>query len=193
MNKIIVIAVILIIVYMASKKVSASVESGTAKPVTGGISTPATANLSRPSLVTPEDSLLYIFQKYGADIAKKVERIYRVETAHFTSGQYKKTFSPGMERHGEGFPFGWSSMKDFWEKEGIIPGFHTMTENKTGKIKTFLKLPDLASAMEGLAIYLQKYPPGRWYSTKPESQAKYENTLATVRPRIVEGLINSKV
>ncbi|TPQ03774.1 hypothetical protein FJR63_23900, partial [Salmonella enterica] len=38
-----------------------------------------------------------------------VERIFRIETTHFTSGQYQHCGAPGMEVHGSPPAYGWSS------------------------------------------------------------------------------------
>jgi len=138
------------------------------------------------------DGLEKIRKEFGVDVARWVERIYRIETAHFTSGQFLKTFSPGMEvaagTRGQTFPFGWTSMKEFWEQMDLIPGFHTMPENKTGIKKTFLKFPNPYTAMRSLALYVRKYRPERWYSTDPVKQMEYRNKLGQITPRIVNKL-----
>lgn len=137
-----------------------------------------------------ERGLRIVADKYGKDIARKVEQIFRKETAHFTSGGFKKTNSPGMEIHSPNFPWGWTSFTDIWKlNPSIAPvGQVTMKENQTLKTKTFLKFATPGAAMETLALYLQKYRPGRWYSLLPDQQSKYEFELAQIKPRIVDAL-----
>ncbi|SAK98269.1 EF hand domain-containing protein [Caballeronia catudaia] len=60
---------------------------------------------------TEEDAkraLRHILDKYGREIAEVVERMYRTETRHFQSMQFRRCGTGGMEVHG-GPPFyGWS-------------------------------------------------------------------------------------
>lgn len=137
-----------------------------------------------------EAGLAAVLKKYGEKTAKDVERIYRKETAHFASRQYLLTFSPGMEVHAEAFPYGWSSMKEAWiQNPSLAPnGKVAMHENNTTATKTFLSFPSVTAAMLSLALYLQKYRPGRWYSTNASAQEKYESELAQITPRIVNEL-----
>lgn len=128
--------------------------------------------------------------KYGADIARTAERIYRKETAHFTSIQFLKGFSPGMEAHGDSFPWGWTSMADFWRKNNkYMPvGMYSMAENdglhdQGGKVKRFLKFPSVKAAVFSLCVFLEKYNNngGRWYSTNYLRQRDYNNSLLNIK------------
>ena len=146
-------------------------------------------NINKPGLLTTDqqivEALKSIADEYGIDTARTVEKMYRLETNHFKSGQYKNTFSPGMEKHDREYPFGWDSMKSYWDSINFVPEFHTMPENKTGKTKTFLKFPNVLIPMRSLAIYVKKYAPERWYSKNPVKQAEYRNSLNSIKPRIV--------
>jgi hypothetical protein len=134
------------------------------------------------------NALKYIKDKYGLETATVVEKIYRLETGHFGSGQFANTFSPGMEKHGSNYPFGWTSMENFWSSINFTPAFYTMPENTTGIVKTFIKFPNVQMAMESLAYYIKKYNPERWYSLDPVKQAEYRATLAKIKPRITNYL-----
>lgn len=61
------------------------------------------------SQVQTEADKSTIYDKYGKDISIIVERIFRIETTHFTSGQYQHCGAPGMEVHGSPPAYGWSS------------------------------------------------------------------------------------
>lgn len=141
------------------------------------------------------DALKVIKTEYGKDIATKVERIFRNETAHFMSGQFLNTYSAGMEKHSAAYPWGWTSMKPIWDKYPQIKpnGFYTMKENNSALAKsigqkTFVKFPSLLASMISLAEYLKIYRAGRWFSTDPIQQQAYENILATINPSIVNSL-----
>ncbi|MGC5891375.1 hypothetical protein [Enterobacter roggenkampii] len=56
-----------------------------------------------------KDALRKIYDKYGKDMSVIVERMFRIETTHFTSGQYQHCGAPGMEVHGTPPAYGWSS------------------------------------------------------------------------------------
>jgi hypothetical protein len=142
------------------------------------------------------NGLSAVLERYGADFAKNVERLYRLESAHFKSQQFKKGFSAGMEAFGAEFPYGWTSLKEFINKEApdLKPSdFSTfeMREGGTGKIKTFIKFPSVYYAMMFLAFVIEKRNSnfGSWYSKKPEAQQRYNEKLKTIRPRIVNELL----
>lgn len=131
--------------------------------------------------------------KYGINTAKVVEKMYRIETNHFKSKQFLNTYSAGMEKHREKFPYGWFSMAKLWtENETLAPnGFYEIREGKglmndKPKIKTFLKFPSVRAAMFALAEYLQTHRPGVWYAgTDKERATAYENTLNEIKNRYV--------
>lgn len=185
MNKKIVIIVVLVIIFiMISKKAKAN--HSLTDEVNNKPPNPINQNIEQQII----SALEKIVNEYGIDIAKKVERIYRKETRHFDSVQFKNTFTPGMEKHKDSFPFGWTSMAKFWSDNNITLGFFTMPENKTGIRKTFIKVPNVYIGMKGLATYLQKYPAGRWFSTDPVKMNQYESEMNQIIPKITNKLIN---
>lgn len=117
-----------------------------------------------------------LVSEYGHEIANMVERIYRLETRHFKSEQYLNTFGAGMLKFGNNFPYGWTSMKNLWDKSENRPiGFYPMTVS--GKIYTYIKFPNLMAGLRSVATYLQKYNAGRWNTTDPDGQLAYEGKL----------------
>jgi hypothetical protein len=125
-----------------------------------------------------------VLAKFGRDIARRVEQIYRVETAHFKSLQFRKTGSPGMEAHGVPPYYGWH-VPFFVANPSYTPlGTFTMPENNTGISKTFIVMPSVEAAMMFLADYIKRHNnAARWYSTNPASQERYIATLNSVIPR----------
>ena len=131
--------------------------------------------------------------RYGENIAKNVEKMYRLETNHFKSGQFKGTYSPGMEKFGNNYPYGWNTIaKIFWDIYPINQpvGFWSGKEGKTGKQKTFLKFPSLQSAVFTLAEFLKHYGnnPGRWYSLNKDSQTRYNNSISKINTPIYDSI-----
>ncbi|EKT3967486.1 hypothetical protein NTJ12_002578 [Flavobacterium psychrophilum] len=74
--------------------------------------TPAIIARSVKNNFTVDDgkkALEIIYDKYGEEMAIIIERMYRDETAHFTSKQYASCGTGGMESHGEPEYYGWDS------------------------------------------------------------------------------------
>lgn len=130
---------------------------------------------------------------YGLGIARNIERIYRLETANFTSKQFLETYSAGMEDHSSSnkYPYGWR-LGGFWDtqtgrkyrpigtaifKEGA--GLY----NDGRQYKRFLKFPNVESAVMTLAEFLRLYDNngGRWFSTEIEKQFAYNNRLQQIK------------
>ena len=130
-------------------------------------------------------------QKYPLQVVKDVERLFRWETSHFKSGQFTKSYSPGMERHGANYPWGWSTMKPFWDANSWAKpiGFVAMHENAgmqaDDEIDEFVKFPSFKAALFSVCEYVQKYGAGRWFSTMPDRQASYLAKLNTIKNRFV--------
>lgn len=120
---------------------------------------------------------------------KLVEQIYRLETAHFRSTQYIRTGTPGMERHGKKFPWGWTMFADLWKSFRFRPvGVITMTENYTGVEKQFLVMPSVFAGITALLLYIDKFGAYRWYSTDPVKQAEYKAKLDKITTPIYNTL-----
>lgn len=120
---------------------------------------------------------------YGKDIAVNVEKIMRLESGHFSSAQYKNTGSAGMLAFADTYPYGWTSLKEFWDKNPRI--------KPTGIGYTFGKYKYLAFPNYGgfysLAEILKRRNnnAGSWYSTEPEQQAEYIAKLNTIKTQFV--------
>ena len=146
--------------------------------------------------MSPLDSFEKAIEKvkrlYGLSIAKNIERIYRLETDNFKSKQFLLTYSAGMEDHSKdnSFPYGWH-IGGFWntsEGRKYAPiGTEIVKENEGllkdgGKYKRFLKFKNVESAVMTLAEFLRIYGnnAGRWFSTEPDKQTAYNNTLLKI-------------
>ncbi len=127
---------------------------------------------------------------YGTDAAALLERVYRWETAHFKSGQFKNTGSAGMEiGSSKTYPYGWTTPKKLWEDNPKYKpvGTYTTPENQTGIVKTFIKFPSVEAAVLTLAEVLKKrgWNAGTWYSTNKVLQDKYNGHINSVKNRII--------
>lgn len=144
-----------------------------------------------------KNSLIKVKNIYGKDNAIKVEALFRNETKHFKSGNFQICFSPGMEATVENYPYGWSSLKPFWEsKPEYKPiGIHEQIENSSGLLasrgeRKFIKFPTLEAAMLTVAFRLNNkgWNTGAWFSNNPESQKKYSDYLLRIKTPIANSL-----
>lgn len=167
-------AALLYLLLKPKKGVAATVSN--VAPDIGGNVPPSEiiGDFSVPTETEIKSVLREIKQVYGDEMAKNVERIYRLETAHFTSGQFKKSGSPGMLKHSDKFPYGWTTpYNNLWKDNPDYAPVGEVSFMVNNKKYTYLVFPNFKSAAFTLASYLDKYPPGRWYSTVPSQQAEY--------------------
>lgn len=122
--------------------------------------------------------------RYGIDIARNVERIYRLETANFDSGLFHATNAAGMRATSPTWPFGWP--KRFTNAQMFAPVV-TMAENAGGPPVQWVAFIDFADAARYLAEFLKAHGnnAGRWNSTTPSKQAAYNAAIANVPTPIV--------
>lgn len=83
-----------------------------------------------------EDAFRIIFNKYSHDMAVAIKRMYRNETGHFKSLQYKNCGVGGAEAFGNPPCYGWD--KNFFKKSSYMPiGSWCAFENKgkSGSLK----------------------------------------------------------
>jgi hypothetical protein len=143
-------------------------------------------------------ALRVIYDKYGADMATIIERMYRDETAHFRSLQYVKCGTGGMEAFGEPPYYGWDSSFFSQHPEFTPTGLWEAFENKgmsgqggnkqvTDKKKRFIIFPSVLGGMEYKAFYINKHNGNwaRWHSTNTTIQSTYKKHLENIRPRYV--------
>ena len=132
-------------------------------------------------------ALSEVKKKYGVDVARNVERIYRLETRNFESLQYLLTYSAGMEVHKETYPYGWTTPSRVWgvPNSERPEGYIQMKENGTFLNKRFIRFPNLRIAMLSLGAYVSKYGANRWYSTIPEKQREYAQKLSRQKVKFV--------
>ena len=133
------------------------------------------------------DALQKVKKVYGETIAKYVEQIYRVETAHFKSSQFLYTYSAGMLKFKDKYPYGWGNFKTFWAvNPSYAPtNFYKIFVSRENKDFYYLGFNSLEAAMMTLAYYVNKNGRLRWNSTLAKEQAIYQKALNSVINRYV--------
>jgi hypothetical protein len=148
---------------------------------------PKTTNFTPPTEEEIKDTLNNIARDNGIDMAKTVERIYRLETGHFKSGQFLSTGSPGMLMHNIDFPYGWNVCKQLWTNNENFAPVGNVDFTVGGKKYTYLVFPTFNAAAMSLVEYLKKYRPGRWFSKDDLGASNYEAKLNDITPKYVNG------
>lgn len=139
--------------------------------------------------VNEEEAIKDIAEKYGIEIARNVERIYRLETNHFQSEQYKNTASAGMVKQGINLPYGFTSLSEFWfynqNYKPVENKFWTW-ENADNISFTYIGF-DNFGGFYSLAEYLKKYDnnAGRWNSINLDQQLNYVEALSNINLQFV--------
>jgi hypothetical protein len=123
-----------------------------------------------------KNAILFINNKYGYDMAKIIEKMMRLETGHFTSVQYKKTGTAGMEL-GK-----WANIP-----KGATNGYIEMDDTHKPGIQKFIVWKSVTDFAEYLAEYILKYNGNylRWNGTDKNLQAEYNNRLKGVKNQFV--------
>lgn len=134
------------------------------------------------SYIKERDALKKIADQYGREIAQNVEKIFRLETANFSSGGYKRTNGAGMEAIKKDYPFGWSSKVT----DGVNMRSDTIRMiDSGGRDVRFIHFETVYDGMKAVANYLKHYSPERWYSTDPKLQAVYREKLNKIKTTLV--------
>jgi hypothetical protein len=127
-------------------------------------------------MFTKEDAIngLKRLAKSHPHNVKICEKIFRLETAHFTSEQYKNCGSAGME-------------VGKWANLPVYKGVYTTRENGTGIYKSFIIWLDVYQFLVYLSDYIDRHNGNyaRWYSTNVFKQIYYRTILAKIKNRIV--------
>lgn len=171
-------AAALLFLFLRARKAPASTSINTNMPVPD-------ANIS--------NALKRIFDQFGREKTEKLEQLYRKETAHFKSGQFKGGYSPGMEpspNTNRTFPYGWTSLKKFADAYSIpYTSFYITgpyTEGGTGKQKFFVGFPDLYTSMLFVMYVIGRrgWNFGKWRAFDETISSNYNASLNRIIPRI---------
>lgn len=128
-------------------------------------------------IFTPQDAeaaLLRVEREYGKETAQLLERILRLETAHFKSKQFQLTGSAGMEA-GK-----WAGLPASVETI-------TLVDNQTKQPRPFIVWDSVYSFLEYLIAYARRHGDNwaRWNTTNPEGQTAYKKKVNAIKNRTI--------
>jgi len=113
---------------------------------------------------------------YGDDMAKIIEKIMRLETAHFKSGQYKLTGSAGMEVGN------WHNIPD-----GATVGYIEIDDVHKVGLEKFIVWKSVTDFAKYLAEYIKRYKGNfaRWNALDINLQTAYRQKVNSIKNRFI--------
>lgn len=122
------------------------------------------------------DAIIKLAKLKGNIRAALIERMMREETAHFTSGQYVKTGSAGMERGA-------------WPNISSRVSYVKMRDNQDGRLVDFIVWGEVYDFCIYLSDYIDRNGGNyaRWNSTNYSRQQSYANRINQIKNRWIKG------
>jgi len=123
-----------------------------------------------------QKAIEYIQGAYGKGLATTIEKMLRLETAHFKSKQYKLTGSAGMEVGG------WQDIP----KDSVV-GHFVIKDNHDGHLGKFIVWNSPTDFAVYLAEYIKRHEGNfaRWNSTNKAKQISYANEVDKIKTHFV--------
>lgn len=121
-------------------------------------------------------------QNYGTAITANAERIYRLETANFTSTQFKNGFSAGMTALSNTFPYGWEYLQTYWGNPLALWKRPIGIDSNSVIGFSYVKFPTFTAALMALCERLKQVnnDPQQWGGTDG-----YAAAVAAITPTYV--------
>lgn len=137
------------------------------------------------------DGLGQVLTTYGRETARRVEQMFRLETANFTSGGFRKTNAMGQKafpRNGVyAFPWGWPARGT--TADDYLPPV-PLVDNGEQAVFKFVVYKRVQTAMKYLARYITDHG-GRfeeWNSNDPATRSNYKAHVLQMGSPIVNSL-----
>jgi hypothetical protein len=147
------------------------------------------------SVQDAEDAFSVVAQHFPKEIASQLEKLFRLETAHFKSGQFRRSGSAGMVANKTEFPFGWNSLKEYLNTPLAVDknpeNYGVISMNVRGKEWKYIAFPNLVDSMLFIAWFIGAKRGGNfsaWYSLNADKQKEYASKMAGVRTPFVNSL-----
>ena len=139
------------------------------------------------------EAIRAIRTQYG-QVAEWVERLWRKESAHFTSGEFRATGGAGMHPWKSTYPWGWDSLRPLWDAHPHLRpiGYTFRVEGGTRKVRPYLVFRSPYHFALNIAYLIAKRyrtygdwyrAVGQWYSTDPQQAVKYGREAGRITPR----------
>ena len=174
-----IIAAILAGIYFVFSGRDSDPPGGDMPPVPPPDSPPPASGPGLPSPAELKAALAAVAAAYGLATARKVEKVYRLETANFSSGLYRATLAAGQKAFSASYPWGWP--KRGTEASDYLAPVE-MVDTGEGIKSLWVAYRQVQVAMGYLAAFITDHGgnAARWNSTDPARQSEYAGKLATI-------------
>jgi hypothetical protein len=112
------------------------------------------------TVLSIQDTIRLALGTYDPAIVANAEKMYRLESANFTSGQFNADFGAGMEAFRPTFPYAWDSLSSFWTEHPTYAPIgldSSRVDRQTGKGVTFLKFANFEAGFFTLCQWLDDH------------------------------------
>ncbi len=142
-------------------------------------------------ILSAKQAFQQALNSYDKSIVENCERIYRLETGNFLSGQYTSSYSPGMEPSTgiSSYPYGWNSLQAFWDSNTDYKpvGLTYLSQG------TYIVFSSAEAGIMTVCEWLSNNNnvPALWFSTDvdallPGSSIKYSDAIANITPSFTD-------
>ena len=180
----IIVGIVVLYLYFIKKNKSTPAMEETTRPKPQPISNDTSTQDEK------QQAFVNLKNNFGLEFAKKIEQLFRWETGHFTSDQFKEGFSPGMVATKTTYPFGWASLDEF-NKQNSIDGRRYgigRTFVVKGKNFRYVKFPNFTTAVNFVSWFIRNKRGGvvqKWNSLDTTASNKYLSDLNTIKTHFV--------
>lgn len=119
-----------------------------------------------------------------------IERLFRLETGHFKSGQFADGFAAGMVASSSIYPFGWNSLSEWANLRGYSQNMFGTSQTFTvgGNNYKYVKFPDVYKSIDFVTWFIKNKRSGdvgKWYVLDTNSQGykDYVHYLKNIKLR----------
>lgn len=133
-----------------------------------------------------KEAFNWVAATYGTENAQMLERLIRWETGHFKSNGFKLTNAAGMEATTKKFPYGWTSLKNYWQLQKDAAPIALKNMNDIGgRNVNFLVFPTFFAFVRTICKHLQNknWNFGVWYSLDENKQITYLQKINSINPK----------
>jgi hypothetical protein len=124
----------------------------------------------------------YAVRIFGKDNVAIAERIYILETAHYTSTQFLNGYSAGMVAFSKTYPYGWSTLQPYWDSRPIAKPNDLWSTTVGGQPFTYIVFPSFRTALMALCVRLQQdgWDPNKWNGDPTGKYGQAVNAIKNV-------------
>jgi len=132
-----------------------------ANPLSTDFKPASLLNVLKPSTMSLLDNIKLTIKKaltiYVTPVVQNAEKMFRLESGNFTSGQFLRDYGAGMEGFSDSYPYAWTSLKPFWDANPDYMPTGLDLKGAPTNSKGFIKFPSFEAAFMTLCYWLDNH------------------------------------